>query len=42
MDSPKKPGAKDGQIGLSLDIITQIFKIALKFLTGNKINMAYI
>ena len=42
MDSPKKPGAKDGQIGLSLSIITQVFKIALKFLTGNKKNMAYI
>ena len=42
MDSPKKPGAKDGQIGLSKSIITQVFKIALKFLTGNKKNMAYI
>ena len=42
MDSPKKPGAKDGQIGLSLSIITWVFKIALKFLTGNKKNMAYI
>ena len=42
MDSPKKPGAKDGQIGLSKIIITQVFKIALKFLTGNKKNMAYI
>ena len=42
MDSPKKPGAKDGQIGLSLSIITWVFKIALKFLTGNKKNIAYI
>ena len=42
MDSPKKPGAKDGLIGLSLSIITWVFKIALKFLTGNKKNMAYI
>ena len=42
MDSPKKPGAKDGQIGLSKSIITQVFKIALKFLTGNKKNMSYI
>ena len=42
MDSPKNPGAKDGQIGLSLSIITWVFKIALKFLTGNKKNMAYI
>ena len=39
VDSPKKPGAKDGQIGLSREIITHGIKISLMIYSNQLKNL---